>query len=389
VKRADNHAQTNPQGQVTVKDTASVPRHRLNRRHQAPCILLLACLGQPAALAETITIGKGKGILWEGLPFNVTLSGSLDDSRLRSEYGLVAVSSEKGVCQKTQALTTIAGYPAVKLTSNVGLLPRATGHASYYRYNAGTPSSLSGTLGLPETKGETSDGAKVTAPPSYSWCLPPDLIFENYYYATNRMRTATISGNWVLVADGQQQSGEIAVPAMYAGSFSEVASGDRSASILPSNITLRISTLECTVNTPTAITFGKVMKNLQAGAELGVKSYPLTTHCGQPSDQIDANINLQFRPLTGLYQSAPTRLALREGGGYITGEINNSVTGSGSCSATSGLPFDNSQLKIGRITKAETSLNTTHQVTWRLCSGGKDLPLGDVSAAAEMLVTFN
>ncbi|WP_244618483.1 hypothetical protein [Serratia fonticola] len=27
--------------------------------------------------------------------------------------------------------------------------------------------------------------------------------------------------------------------------------------------------------------------------------------------------------------------------------------------------------------------------SWRRCSGGKDLPLGKVSAAAEMLVTFN
>ncbi|MBC3212457.1 hypothetical protein HZI46_10680 [Serratia fonticola] len=346
-------------------------------------------MGQPAALAETITIGKGKGILWEGLPFNVTLSGSLDNSRLRPEYGLVAVSSAKGVCQKTYELTTIAGYQVVKLTSNVGLLPRATGHASYHRFNEETPSTLSGTLGLPETKGESSDGAKVTAPPIYSWCLPPDMRFIDYFYATRGMRTATITGNWVLVADGQQQSGEIAVPVMYAGSFSEVSSGDKSASILPSNITLRISTLECTVNTPTAITFGKVMKDLQAGAELGVQSYPLITSCGQSSDLIDANINLQFRPLTGLYQSAATRLALREGGGYITGEIDNGVTGSGNCSATSGLPFDNSPLKIGRITKAQTNLTITNQVTWHLCSGGKDLPLGNVSAAAEMLATFN
>ena len=65
------------------------------------------------------------------------------------------------------------------------------------------------------------------------------------------------------------------------------------------------------------------------------------------------------------------------------------MTGSGSCIATSGLKFDNRQLKIGRITKAQTSLSISNQVTWRLCSGGKDLPLGDVSAAAEMLVTFN
>ncbi|CAI0973043.1 hypothetical protein [Serratia fonticola] len=131
------------------------------------------------------------------------------------------------------------------------------------------------------------------------------------------------------------------------------------------------------------------MKNLQAEAELGVQSYPLITSYGQSSDLIDANINLQFRPLSGLYQSAPSRLALCEGGGYITSEIDNGVTGSGSCSATRVLPFDNSLLKIGNMTKAQTSQSITNQVTWRLCSGGKDLPIGDVSAAAEMLVTFN
>lgn len=372
-----------------MKVITNMPGHTQYHRRCALGILLIASLSQPVAQAETITIGKGTGILWEGLPFNVTLSGKMDHSELNSKYALLAISSSPLACQETRGLTTIAGYSTVKLTSNVGLIPRASGNASFYRYASTTASSLSGTLGLPETKGLNSSGVQLTPPDTFSWCLPPDMYNVGNYYSAGEMRTAKISGSWVLVADGQQKSAEITVPVMYAGSYSKVATGDRSTTILPSNITLRISTLECTVNTPTSITFGKVMKNLQAGAELGVQSYPLTTHCGQPSDFIDANINLQFRPLTGLYQSVPSRLALREGGGYITGEIDNGVTGSGSCSATSGLPFDNSQLKIGRISKTETSLNTTHQVTWRLCSGGKDLPLGDVSAAAEMLVTFN
>ncbi|WP_261145393.1 adhesin [Serratia fonticola] len=234
-----------------------------------------------------------------------------------------------------------------------------------------------------------SYGGQVTSPNGYSWCLPPEMNNNSSYYSISDMRTATISGTWVLVADGQQKAAEIKVPVMYAGSFSAAASGDKTNSILPSNITLRVSSLECTVNTPTSIPFGGVMKKTQVGAELAVQSYPLITNCGQSSDFIDANINLQFRALSGLYKSAPTRLALRQGGGYITGEIDNGVTGSGNCATTSGLPFDNRQLKIGRITQAETSLSITNQVTWRLCSGGKDLPLGNVSAAAEMLVTFN
>ncbi|CQJ67493.1 Uncharacterised protein [Yersinia intermedia] len=98
---------------------------------------------------------------------------------------------------------------------------------------------------------------------------------------------------------------------------------------------------------------------------------------------------MQFRALTGLYGSTPSRLALSQGGGYITGEINNGVTGSGSCSATTGLPFDNTQLKVGNITSTQASQTITNQVTWRLCSGGSSLPTGLVDAAAEMLVTFN
>ncbi|CAI1617332.1 hypothetical protein [Serratia fonticola] len=371
-----------------MKKTANMPGHASYHRRHALCILLLASLGQPTALAETITIGKGTGIVWEGLPFTANLSGPMNHARLNLKHGLLSISSSRSACQETGALKVIAGYPAVGLAPGVGLIPRASGQVGFYTF-AGSFVSLSGTLGLPETKGASSNGNQLTSPDAYSWCLPPAMNSQEYYYSATKERAATISGTWVLVADGQQKAAEIAVPEMYAGSFSEISAGDKIASILPSNLKLRISTLECTVNTPTVIAFGGVLKNTQPGAELAVQSYPLITSCGQSSDLIDANINLQFRPLTGLYQSAPSRLALRQGGGYITGEIDNSVTGSGNCATTSGLPFDNRQLKIGRITQAETSRSITNQVTWRLCSGGKDLPLGNVSAAAEMLVTFN
>ncbi|HHQ6629447.1 hypothetical protein [Serratia fonticola] len=381
--------QINQQEQEKVRITASMPEHTQYHRRRALGILLLASLSQPVAQAETITIGKGTGILWEGLPFNVTLSGPMKRADINPKYALLTISSHSDTCQPTNELSSIAGYQALKIAPGVGLIPRGYGNASFARYSSFTADSLTGTLGFPETKGKNSDGSQVTAPDTFSWCLPPSMYYISSYYNPDYTRKITISGTWVLVADGQQKAAEIKVPMMYAVSLSTLSTGDLLASILPYNITLRISTLECTVNTPTSITFGNLMKNPQAGAELGVQSYPLITSCGQSSDLIDANINLQFRPLTGLYQSVPSRLALREGGGYITGEIDNGVTGSGSCSATNGLPFNNSLLKIGRITKTQTSLNITRQVTWRLCSGGKDLPLGDVSAAAEMLVTFN
>ncbi|MGF6192838.1 hypothetical protein ABIE12_004201, partial [Serratia sp. 509] len=243
-----------------MKKAVNTPAYR----SCALCILLLANLGQTTAQAETITIGKGTGILWEGLPFKASLSGPMDHSRLNIRYGLLSISSSKTTCQETGALTVIAGFPAVELAPGVGLVPRASGQAAFYT-RGNNFVSLSGTLGLPETKGVSSNGNQLTSPDTYSWCLPPAMNSEEYYYSVSKERVATISGTWVLVADGQQKAAEITVPVMYAASFSEVASGDRSASILPSNIKLRISTLECTVNTPTSITFGNVMKNPQAG----------------------------------------------------------------------------------------------------------------------------
>ena len=108
----------------------------------------------------------------------------------------------------------------------------------------------------------------------------------------------------------------------------------------------------------------------------------------QPSDQINANVNVQFRAISGQYNSTPSRLALTQSGGYITGEIEN-VTGSGVCSGTSGIPFDNTPLTVGSIAAAETTMSSTNVIIWRLCSGGASLPTGAVDASTEMLVTFN
>ncbi|WP_244157324.1 adhesin [Serratia oryzae] len=193
----------------------------------------------------------------------------------------------------------------------------------------------------------------------------------------------------MMVADGTQQSGQSQIPPMYFASFSAISIGDRSVVILPSNITLRVSTLECTINTPLTINFGGVLRNTQVNAELASRSVPFIVNCGQSSNFIDANINVQLRALTGLFGGAPTRLALSQGGGYITGEIDNGVTGSGACTETNGLRFDNTPVKIGSINRAQSSVTTSNQLTWRLCSGGSSLPSGAVTASTEMLVTFN
>ncbi|HEK6329078.1 TPA: hypothetical protein SO899_000562 [Yersinia enterocolitica] len=352
--------------------------------------LLLVLMGTAQSVrAETITIGKGSGIIWEGLPFNETLSGPLNNPTLVPAYGLLSISNVFGGCARSAAMiTNIGGYKALPIAPGVGLVPRASGTVSFVLYD-GTPDSITGTIGLPETKGKVASGMTVYSPSGLEWCLPPSFFGSHTFYKPDGERIAQLAGSWVLVADGTQVNSEAIIPAMYFGSFSNVSSGDKGVTILPPSITLRISTLECTVSTPTMINFGSVERLTQAGAELATYSSAITTACSQASDRINANINLQFRALTGLYENQPTRLALAQGGGYITGEINNGVTGSGVCTGTSGLPFDNSVVKIGNILATEATKVINNQVTWRLCSGGTSLPIGNVTASAEMLVTFN
>lgn len=351
----------------------------------------LALMMLPAApvLAETITIGKGTGIVWEGLPFNETLSGPMYEKALNNAFGLLAVSDFSRSCMVTK-LKNIGGYMAYPLSgvSGVGLIPRASGRATYTKYD-NSQGTLTGTIGLPETRGASTEQSNITSGYSYAWCLPPKMTNDNEFYSYSGPRTATLSGTWVMVADGTQTAGQVSVPRMYFGSYSNISLGDRTTSILPASLTLRISTLECSVNTPTAIDFGAVSRNPQAGAELAVKPVQLTATCGQSTDRINANINVQFRALSGLYNGTASRLALNQGGGYITGEIDNGVTGSGDCKATTGLRFDNAPIKLGSITSGESSKTLTSQLTWRLCSGGSNVPNGAVTASTEMLVTFN
>ncbi|WP_245956839.1 hypothetical protein [Edaphovirga cremea] len=377
-----------------MKGTCATWRQRRPGRIGQCLLMLLLMVTAPPSRAEMVTIGKGVGIIWEGLPFNVTMSGPMDSAYLGdiwgiNRFGLIAISNLNYTCLNPSNLTTIAGYQALRIAPGVGLIPRATGSAQYY-LASGWLETLVGTIGLPESRGQTSSGFIITNPiADTTWCIPPRMTAQANFFYVNANRTATLSGNWVMVTDGTQTSSEIIIPAMYAGSYSQVLSGDRFAVILPSAITLRISTLSCAVETTTNINFGSVRRNTQFGSELGILSYPLTVTCSQLSDRINANINVQFRAITGLHEGAPTRLTLRQGGGYITGEINNGVTGSGACNGTAGIPLDGTQLQVGSIGLADATRILSNQVTWRLCSGGASLPTGPVDASAEVLVTFN
>jgi len=352
--------------------------------------LLLGLLVQPAR-AETITIGKGTGVVWEGLPFNVSLTGPLTISRMGIRFGMLSISALRTECLNTNDLSTIEGIPGLLIAPGVILVPRAVGMANYQLYN-GSLEQLTGTIGLPETQG-IAGTVSVHSDQSKDWCLPPRNTSDALFYDADFIRTVNISGSWVMIANGIQTSAEISLFPMYAASFSISALGDRYTSILPSNITLRISTLECAISTPTEINFGTVERNTTVNSELALLTNPLTVTCSQGMDnastRINANINVQFHPISGLFEGDSHRLALTQGGGYIAGEIDNAVTGSGTCNLNSGVAFDGTQIKVGEISETESNKVLSNQVTWRLCSGGASLPVGPVTAAADMIVTFN
>lgn len=341
--------------------------------------------------AETITIGKGSGIQWYGLPFTVTLSGPMTDIGLWEQFGLLSISNASNQCIDTTTLRDIGGYRAYPLPGapGVGLIPRATGSVTYLRAGRSDPSTLTGTIGLPQTGGKTSDGTILgETSGTKSWCLPPDYGSIANYYDPSYERKATIEGYWALVTDGSQKTHQIRIPRMWAGSFAILPAGDKRELILPDAIDLRISNLECSVDTPVTMNFGAVLRDLTPDAELDRITNPFNVTCGQDAAPINANINVQLRAISGLYNASPSQLSLNQGGGYITGEISG-VTTDASCGGTGGLTFDNKPQKIGSISNLENSKVFNNQVIWRLCSGGSSLPTGPVDAAAELLVTYN
>lgn len=353
-------------------------------------LVLLLLLKSSFCEALTITIGKGSGILWEGLPFNVLLSGRMNYDQARIELGLASISDSTNSCMSATKLTLINDIPAIKIAPGIGLVPRARVSATWTPWKPdATTGSFSGTIGLPETRAIASDDNRViTSTPGYGWCLAPVQTTTSFFYSLAGPRTASISGSWVLVADGTQTSSTVRIPPIYAGSYSMSPLGNKTSSILPAGVSLRISTLECSVNTPTSINFGTIGRNLSANKELAKQTNPLIVSCTQASDMINANIAVQFRPISGLYNSSINRLALAQGGGYVTGEILD-VTSSGVCEGVGGISFDGTPINIGSITTAQNSTVVNQQFVWRICSGGEQLPTGPVSASTEMLVTFN
>lgn len=357
-------------------------------------LLFLLAMSMLPARAETITIGAGSGVVWEGLPFSGSLIGPLRSPTLIKRAPLVSIATRQNLCSFHPAPSGIInGVFGIQLTGGVIMTPRVNVSGYFFRYN-GRKETFSGTIGLPANNIVLAGRNQQMH--MGDWCFKPegssgfDLIRDTWYYDQNSPREVNYAGSWVILADGNQVSTDnITIPPFYFGSYGEHFRGDLRKEISPTSLKLRVSTLQCTVATKLNVNFGQVQRKTQSGEELARLSLPLNISCTQPASQITANINVQFRAISGLFGSHPARLALAQGGAYITGEIDGGVTGSGVCASNNGILFDNTRFEVGKITSTEMSKMTSNQVTWRLCSGGASLPTGAVNAAAEMLVTFN
>ena len=247
-------------------------RERLSRLISSVSALLMLFSVVFSANSETIIIGKGSGVVWTGFPFNFTEKHDLDRKTGGANYGMVAVSDIISRCMQSNNLTNIGGYMAYKVAPGVGIIPIANVNALYWHLPE-KPTTLSGTIGIPNTAAIDSEGQKLQSSVGYAWCITPTQFSgPTPGYFSQKTRTVSVNGQWAVVADGRQSSTEVHVKPMYFGSFtSGGVVGDIHQQIFPSDIILRVSTLSCSVETPTLIDFGEVSGRQTAGAEIAKK----------------------------------------------------------------------------------------------------------------------
>ncbi|MCW2478001.1 hypothetical protein [Candidatus Symbiopectobacterium sp. NZEC135] len=356
--------------------------HVMAIRKTADIAAWLVLFASQALQANTLTIGKGSGVVWQGA--NFTASGTLFMSaptNIPTTGGAASVTNVTTECIRTTDLTTINGIEVLPIAPGIGLAPNADFRVNTYTGTGLIYHTMSGTIGLQGTQGTITGGAggNGVAPAGRAWCLN----FSNIN--PNLQQNLSMNGTWAIVTDGTQQTGNYTLPPMYAASF--VSNDSITRNIFPFT-TLRVTAIACSIATTTSVNFGTAARNITQFAELANLTAPLTVTCNQDApDTIDTNINVQFSGK--LYNNNTARLALDQGGGYITGEIGNGVTGSGTCDATTGVSFNYADINVGVLGASELNQTYANQITWRLCSGGATLPTGPVTASANVAVTYN
>lgn len=353
--------------------------------------LCLLSLGVVMPLqAAIIEIGSGSK-QWAGPAINQIISASFDDyfTMLNPNYGFVAITGagipEALGCVNNTALGDVGGVQGYKIAQGIFLVPQAS-FTMTYQLNSGSSETMSGTFDGSGVQGIiTGSGNAAATPPNSAWCLSPRGSAISPFFEEYSVRSGSITGNWVLITDGTQQDGTYPIPEMY---FSSSALSSTTKESILTGYQVKVSTRQCSININKSINFGEVEHNSIFGAELELVKDTLVVGCTQNSANPAANINIKFQANSGLYGGETTRLSLTEGGGYITGEITG-VTGAGTCNLTQGLKFNGEPMKLGLINAGESSETFSNELTWRLCSGGNTLPVGNVTASATVDVIFN
>lgn len=333
------------------------------------CLLSLGAIMPSQAV--TIDIGSGNRT-WFGPAINAAFTAPpftryLTD--LNPTYPFIAISDSIHCYNNTQ-MTDINGIQALKIAQGVFVVPRATFTISYQLDN-GTQETMSGSLGEPETKGIISgNGANFLAAQvtDSAWCLTPRSSPVSNFFKVDSERSASVTGNWIIITDGTQQDGIYTVPSM---SFRSrvIAPSDNASSYFPS-FQIKVSTRQCSININNSIDFGEVEHNSTIRSELGRVNDSLEVGCTQSSVDSSANINVTFQSNSGFYDGEASRLPLNEGGGYITGEIAGITdVDNGACNLTGGLKFNSTPIRLGSLSAGAGSKSFPNELTWRLCSG--------------------
>ncbi len=357
-------------------------RHFMKIKPTTSIAAWLLLFGAQALQANTLTIGKGSGVVFQGAPFATSATLNLGaPTNISTTGGAASVTKVTTECIRSTDLTTINGIEVLPIAPGIGLVPNANFNVTTYMPPGTAYYQMRGTIGLQGTQGTITGGSggDGVIPVGRAWCL-------NFSSGNpNLQQSLSINGTWAIVTDGTQQTGNYTLPPMYAATF---VSNDSTARDIFPFTTLRVTAIACSIATTTSVNFGTVARNVRAYTELANFTAPLTVICNQDApDTIDTNINVQFSGK--LFSSNASRLTLDQGGGFITGEIDNGVTGSGTCNATTGINFNYAENNIGVLGASVLNQTYTNQITWRLCSGPGTLPTGLVTASANVAVTYN
>ncbi|HBT2490132.1 TPA: hypothetical protein MBD98_004515 [Klebsiella aerogenes] len=357
-------------------------------------------LSNSSVYAVEILVGPGKGIMWSGNPFNLNVTGTHGSIKHSYYLGLGDLYSG-GSCFQAKAVELVdEGFYGYKVTTGIYIAPR--GHVSgqlFYGMKQNDPTSasnhiISGTIGYPETKVTDQTGTEWEVPAA--WC--PQLL--SVYPVAGKYKELNMSGDWIIYADGTQIPSTTAyklknyfeglIRSNAATSVGSDTGNLQLTQLLLSDISVRVIGVQCNINTQINVNFGDILYDAKQNSELASVTSPFSVTCNQGAIPTTVNINASFRANTGYYNGDSTQLALTEGGGYITGEIGKGVTGSGTCvSHPSSIKFDQIPIKLATLLSTESSVDENNTITWRLCSGGADLPVGSINATTELSIVFS